>query len=267
MADVQACLRDGYSTAGTPGTGLGAVQRLSTTLEIDSAPARGTALLATIWSKTATPSNPPLLAGLPPSIGAAAVPHPGESVSGDGFAVALAETGATAMLVDGLGHGLSAHDAARNAKEAFERHADLAPVPLLERIHENLRGTRGAAVAVAVIDVERGEVRFCGIGNIAAVIVSDAGETKSLVSHSGIVGYDARRFQEFVHPLPRGGVFVMCSDGIGTQWRPAQYPGFAARSPSLCAGLIYRDFTRRRDDATVLVMKPPPAGGVSAWNK
>jgi anti-sigma regulatory factor (Ser/Thr protein kinase) len=271
MADIQACLRDGYSTAGTPGTGLGAVQRLSTTLEIDSAPGRGTALLATVWSKPvarrATTGATPDAALLPPTVGLLNVPYPGETVSGDGAAVALTASGATAMVIDGLGHGLQANEVARAARLTFDRHAALPTQALVQRLHEELRGTRGGAVGVAVLDTARAEVRFCGIGNIACVIVGDGGETKSLVSMSGIVGYDARRFQEFTHPFPRGGLLILCSDGIGTQWRPSAYPGFTARSATLAAGLIYRDFTRRRDDATVLLLKPPPHGGVDAWSR
>src|SRR5689334_24785667 len=45
MADVAACMRDGFSTGGTPGNGLGAVQRLTRQLLIHSRPGAGTAVL------------------------------------------------------------------------------------------------------------------------------------------------------------------------------------------------------------------------------
>ena len=50
MADVGRCLGDGYSTAGTPGTGLGAMARLSALVEIHSSPDQGTAILARLWA-------------------------------------------------------------------------------------------------------------------------------------------------------------------------------------------------------------------------
>jgi hypothetical protein len=47
----------------------------------------------------------------------------------------------------------------------------------------------------------------------------------------------------------------MHSDGIGSGWAGTQYPGFARLHPMLLAGLLYRDFGRRRDDATVVVAR------------
>lgn len=42
IADVQAALRDGFTTGGGLGLGLGGARRLSDAFEIDSAPGRGT---------------------------------------------------------------------------------------------------------------------------------------------------------------------------------------------------------------------------------
>ena len=48
---------------------------------------------------------------------------------------------------------------------------------------------------------------------------------------------------------------MMCSDGINTHWNVNSYPGLASRDPSLIATMLYRDFTRGRDDTTVMVLK------------
>jgi hypothetical protein len=76
-----------------------------------------------------------------------------------------------------------------------------------------------------------------------------------MVSHSGIVGHEARKIQEFVYPWSQDTVLVMHSDGLATHWNLDQYPGLASRRPSLIAGVLYRDFTRGRDDVTVVVAK------------
>ena len=60
---------------------------------------------------------------------------------------------------------------------------------------------------------------------------------------------------EFAQPWQPQSVLVLHSDGIGTHWDLAGYPGLLARDPSLIAGILYRDHTRGRDDATVVVVK------------
>ena len=76
-----------------------------------------------------------------------------------------------------------------------------------------------------------------------------------MVSHNGTVGHEVRKIQEFVYQWPKGGILVMHSDGLGTQWRLDRYAGLAVKHPSLIAGVLYRDFNRGRDDVTVLVAR------------
>jgi serine/threonine protein phosphatase PrpC len=68
-------------------------------------------------------------------------------------------------------------------------------------------------------------------------------------------GGSARRIQEFEYPLRPDDLFVLCSDGIATGWTLDGHPGLASAHPTLVAGVIYRDFARARDDATVLVVR------------
>jgi hypothetical protein len=82
------------------------------------------------------------------------------------------------------------------------------------------------------------------------------------VSHSGIVGHSAaRRFQQFDVPCPPGALLVLHSDGLGSRWDLARYPGLPLRHPGLIAAVLYRDFARGRDDVTVFVARAP--GGVA----
>ena len=161
------------------------------------------------------------------------------------------------LVSDGLGHGVLAAAASEVAVAVFRRHAALAPPDLLELVHRALHATRGAAVAVAEIDRSRRVVRFAGIGNIAGTILAD-GKTRSLVSHHGTAGHDARRFQEFTYPWPAGATLVLHSDGLISHWTLDRHPGLAARHPMLVAGILYRDFRRGRDDTTVVVFREAP---------
>ncbi len=248
MGDVEACLRDGYSTAGSPGTGLGAIRRLSSVFDIYTVPRHGAALVARLWSRRPIPQAPGLM------IGVAAAALAGETVSGDGWAVEQMPARAVLLLVDGLGHGVLAAEAAREAVRLFHGNAARAPAEIVQALHDGLRATRGAAVAVTEICAERGLIRFCGVGNIAATVVTPTGR-RQFVSHNGIVGHGVRKIAEFSYPWAKDSVLIAHTDGLGSHWDVAGYPSLLDRSPSLVAGVLYRDFNRGRDDVTVMVAR------------
>ena len=147
--------------------------------------------------------------------------------------------------------GPDAAEAARRAVAVFEASRDRSPAALVSEIHGALRSTRGAAVAIASLDHEIGEIRYAGVGNIAGTIVH-GGATRSMVSLNGTVGHEMRKVQEFAYEWPAGALVVMHSDGLQTHWRLDKYPGLAARHPNVIAAVLYRDFSRGRDDLTVL---------------
>jgi len=245
--DVGKSLRDGHSTAGSPGTGLGAILRMSDHFDVHSA-STGTAVLSRIASRS--PWRPPQAAGL--RVAGVAVPFPGESECGDAFAVSRFPTATRILLADGLGHGPDAARASEEAARVFVTRNESTLAGLFEHIHGALRSTRGAAVAVAEIDVVQHVVRFAGVGNIAGAIV-DSGVARRLASHDGTAGFALRTVHEYAYPFPAGAALVLHSDGLRSTWRLDAYPGLALRSPALVAGVLYRDFRRGNDDASVVV--------------
>jgi len=250
LRDLEACLRDGYSTSGSPGTGLGAIQRLSSSLDIYTAPDRGTAIVARLWAD-AHPGRP--LSRLTVGVASAAVK--GETVSGDGWAVEGDERRTMLLVVDGLGHGPTANTAATEAIRLFRNNAKHSPGAIVQALHDGLRSTRGAAVAVTEILPDAGVVRFSGVGNIGATIVAPDAVRRHLVSHTGTVGHTVRKVDEFSYPWPKRAVLIEHTDGLGTHWDLEHYPGLAQRSPSLIAAVLYRDFARKRDDVVVLAVR------------
>jgi len=249
MASLDACLVDGYSTAGSPGTGLGALCRVSSCFDCYTHPGAGTVLYVRI---AAVGPHGDTRYGL--TAGAASVPHPAEQACGDDWGVHQGTDALTLIVSDGLGHGPLAEQAARAATDIAAVRPDTAPAELVAMVHEGLKHTRGAAVAVARIEPAARRVRYCGVGNIAGAIVTD-NDTRYLVSHSGTAGREARRIHEFTYDWPLRAVLVLHSDGIGTRWRLQDYPGLRTRHPSVIAGVLCRDFGRSRDDATAVVIR------------
>jgi anti-sigma regulatory factor (Ser/Thr protein kinase) len=253
VANFSECLRDGYSTAGTSGTGLGAVQRASQLFSTHSQPGLGTALLSEVWPK-ATPAR----AGRRWDCGGVNVAMPRETVCGDNWAEHRPQPEVIRILVaDGLGHGEFAAQASTKAVETFAKHSALELPELLTRMHEALRGTRGAAVALAEVDRTRELVSYTGIGNISASIVTHEG-SNSLVSMNGTLGGQFRAARLFTYPWPRGAALIMMSDGLKTHWDLNRYAGIFERPASLIAGVLYRDHVRGTDDATVVAVRGLP---------
>lgn len=250
IAALAEALRDGYSSRGTSGNGLGAILRQATTFDAHSTPGVGTTIVARIAAKKG-----PRPSGI--ESGGFSVAMPGEDVSGDQWAIAHVEDRTRVLIADGLGHGLMANEAATRARASFLARPEGSPVEILERLHAELRPTRGAAAAVAEIDPGRALLRFAGVGNIAGTILS-AESGRSVVSGHGTLGHDLRRIQGFDYPWDEDAVLVLHSDGLSSHWKLDAYPGICARHPSLVAAVLYRDFRRLRDDTTVVVLRSRP---------
>ena len=249
LANRDAAMRDGHSSAGSPGTGLGAIVRQSQEVDIYSQPGVGVAVLARLYPG----SRPGDRAPTPACLGAVSLPKPGEEACGDAWTVRRQGDGMIAMVVDGLGHGPLAATAAQAAVTAFEA-ARLPPsADLIARLHLALRSTRGAAASV--VRVAPGEVEFIGVGNVAGVVVTDEGERR-MVCYNGTLGHAVKTVRAFAYPTSGAAIIVLASDGLSTSWSLDAYPGLQRRHPSLIAAVLYRDFSRRRDDVTVLVIRP-----------
>jgi anti-sigma regulatory factor (Ser/Thr protein kinase) len=251
MGEPARGLRNGYSTSGSPGIGLGAVQRLSSEFDLFSVPGAGTAIMSRLWA------NVPVGARRTPApfiTGAVCLPRIEAEPCGDAWAVAGFPGRLVVLVADGLGHGPDAAVAAETAASLFRKQAANSTQVIVEAIHAGLRTTRGAAVAVADVDAAQKVVHYTGIGNISASIYN-AGAPCHLVSHHGTAGGQAHKIQEFTYPWPAGSLLVMHSDGLATHWNLDRYLALAARHPSLVAGVLYRDFNRGRDDVTALAVK------------
>jgi anti-sigma regulatory factor (Ser/Thr protein kinase) len=252
IADLGQCLRDGYSTRGTSGTGLGSIQRQADEFDAHSLPGKGTALLARFWaSKPGRPAAGPRAAL---RVGAVCLPIRGEEAPGDDWDLQTLPAGSRLMVADGLGHGTLAAEAAAAAVATLRENPGLPLPRLLEKMHNMLRATRGAVAAIAELDADNGVVLYAGIGNISAVLWGPE-RSQNLVSMNGTMGHSVTSVREFSYAWPKDGLLVVHSDGLSTRWDLELYPGLTSRDPSLVAGVLYRDFARGKDDVTVLVAR------------
>ena len=239
------------------GLGLASVRRLSAVFDHYTGPA-GTIILARLHG-CAPAGNEDF------AWGGVNVPLGGSGESGDGWAVAQDDRLAAgdrlaALVVDGLGHGPQAAAAAQAAIAAFSACPVACPVAgpekFLRRAHEAMRGTRGGVLGVCVIDPARGELVYAGVGNISGLLLYGA-SSHGLVSHDGTAGTELAlpRARELTHQWGPDATLILASDGIRRHWEVASYPGLLRRDPAVIAAILYRDYQRGTDDATVLVVR------------
>ena len=248
MQDFVDSARDGVSTAGTMGTGLGAIRRQCSELQVHTEPEQGTVLRMVLWNQ-----QPPTDLSRYEA-GSVLVPKPGETACGDAWRMAEDDEGACLMVADGLGHGPDASRAANSAIDVLEKYASQASERILDLAHAKLRPTRGAAVAVARHSRGAQTLSYAGVGNIASVVV-DGAARRAMVSHNGIVGHNIHKSQAFEYAWPVGALLVAHSDGLASQWDLAAVPGAASLHPSLVAAILFRKHWRRRDDVVVVAVR------------
>ncbi|MNK23322.1 Serine/threonine-protein kinase RsbT [compost metagenome] len=240
------CLPDGYSTGGTQGLGLGAIRRHASVLDAWS-DAKGAVIVARIYA-----SRAPVDIDVP--YGALRIPMRHELACGDGWHLRAHGEGIAVSLIDGLGHGLPAADAAQAGVAAMAAAAGFDAPTLIGAMHAGMSGTRGGAAAVACMLPGNGGIQFAGIGNIAGSLCEPTG-SRGMASHPGIVGVQFRKAQPFHFHAPAGTLLVMHSDGLQARWSLRDYPGLFHRHPALIVAVLQRDFDRGRDDAGIVALR------------
>lgn len=175
-------------------------------------------------------------------------PYKGLSVCGDSFVIEQREGALLAAVIDGLGHGYESSVAAGRAAEVIRECADLSVGAILQRCHQELKVTRGAAVGLLKVD-EAGKGEFCGIGNIEVQALN--GQAPSVFCLAGIVGHNMRASKVMSVTMKPGDIYCMMSDGISTRGNlKSCLPG----APDTVARRIVESWGKDHDDATAVVL-------------
>lgn len=250
IVNVEQVIADGFSTAGSRGTGLGAVNRLMDELQIDSGPGRGTRILCRKWRRVHTAS----VGTRPLAFGVATRPRPGYEQNGDAFVLRQWEESALVGVIDGLGHGQFAHQAAERARRYVESHYDSPLAQLFLGVGRACRETRGVVMALARFDWGQGKVAFASVGNIEVRIFPRSGRF-AFLRQRGILGLNAPSVTVAEHSWAPADVMVLHSDGLHTHWSWGDFPGLAKQPAGEMARRLLRALARDQDDATVLVVR------------
>jgi serine phosphatase RsbU (regulator of sigma subunit) len=179
-----------------------------------------------------------------------------EDVSGDALVVAAFPGGALVAVLDGLGHGLEAALASREAARVLEEHPGDPVTVLLERCHEALRRTRGAVMTLASFDARASAMTWTGVGNVDAVLLrADRGAERpreALTTRGGVLGYQLPPLRAWSLPVSPGDTLVLATDGIRTGFVAGLEP---QGSPLEVARSILARYARGTDDALVAVAR------------
>jgi len=180
-------------------------------------------------------------------------PCRGERLSGDAVVIRPLEQGLFLAIVDVLGHGPEAHGLTHVIDTYLARYRTSDVSGLMTRLHQHLKGTRGAAVGLCAIDAATGRIDYAGIGNTAIRRFGKA-ETR-LVSQDGVVGQNIRTPRPQILQLERGDLIVLYTDGVSDRFTADDYPGVLRHAPQEAASNIVQRFGKDHDDAACIAVR------------
>src|SRR5258708_10258952 len=161
IVNVEQAIGDGFSTAGSLGCGLGAVNRLMDEFVVASRPGAGTSIVCRRWLRL---DIPPALA-CPLVFGVATRPCPLMSVNRDTFVIRQWGESALVGVIDGVGHGQLAYNAAQAARQYVERHYDQPLSDIFLGVARTCRATRGVVMGPPRFDWGQGTIAVASVGN------------------------------------------------------------------------------------------------------
>lgn len=254
IADVEQAITDGFSTIGSLGYGLGTINRLMDEFNVRSLPdgQTGTVITCLRWKR----ESPPNSVTCPISFGIATRARLNSEINGDSFVIEDWNESALIALIDGLGHGQLAHQAAQMAREYLEKHYDQPLSVLFRGVGRACRATRGIVMALARFDWRVRPIRltFASIGNIESRVFG-CPTPMNLMAQRGVIGHNAPDPVIAEHDWNPAYVLVLYTDGLGMKWCWNDFPELAGATATYSAQRLLQKLARNDDDATVIVVR------------
>ena len=180
-------------------------------------------------------------------------PRLGEQVSGDAVVIRPIDGGIFAAIVDVLGHGPEAHQLALTIGEYLSRYGSSDIPGLMTRLHQYVKGTRGAVAGLCAIDAAAGQAVYVGTGN---TVLRRFGKTETrLVSHDGLLGQNMRTPRPQNLALEAGDLILLYTDGVRDRFTSDDYPSIYHHSPEDVARNIVERFGKDYDDAACIAVR------------
>ena len=174
-------------------------------------------------------------------------------VNGDTGFVSVDEKQLFVGIVDGAGHGPEAHRIAQASRDFLEKNKDVELPDLMNGLHDNLRGTRGAVAIIGKLDHETSQFHYVGIGNI--VLRKFGNTSERAVTQDGVIGYQIRTPKEKFMQISGGDVLVMHTDGLTGYFDVSDYPEILRDNAKMIANNLIEKFGKNNDDATCVVIR------------
>ena len=178
----------------------------------------------------------------------------GGSESGDQHVIEPFGQGILVGVVDGLGHGGEAAQAARIAIRTLQQSAGDSVDSLVRRCHQNLVHSRGVVMSIASFNCGDATMTWIGIGNVGGVLVraqsTDQGR-EVLLLRAGVVGNSLPDLRTSVLPVCPGDTLVLATDGVAEDF----YQAGVSDSPQRVANQVLATHIKGTDDAMVLVAR------------
>jgi len=257
IENIEIALRDGYSTSGSMGAGLGAVKRLSDEFDIYSQPQNPiysetkpiTVVFARKWL-----NKPSTVKNFESKIGYITRPLPGFDENGDAIYVSQSGNEIFAAVIDGIGHGYEASIASQLAWDYLNKNKNEQPETLLRDLHDALYHTRGVVIAIAKINKSEKKMIYSGIGNISASVYNSPVSVHP-VTMNGTLGRIINHVKAYEYEwIPRS-ILTMYSDGISTKFDMAYYSQLQLQHPGLIAHVVFNGYSKEIDDASILIIQ------------
>lgn len=188
--------------------------------------------------------------------GVSVVPMKGQTESGDKHLIKCLPQGCLVAVIDGLGHGDEAANAAKAAVAILETFAHESLISLIRRCNEQLRSSRGVVMSLAFFDADDETMTWLGVGNVEGVLLRadpQASPTReNILLRGGVVGYQLPQLFASVVSVSKGDTLIFATDGIFNRFAEGLNK---AESPQQLAEEICAQYKKESDDALVLVAR------------
>jgi len=248
IPDIEQAVTDGYSTAGSLGTGLGTVNRLMDNLDFRVKPQAGLRIVCQRWIRSENKISAKWL-----EFGAATRACRLLPENGDAMVIKQWNDSALVGIIDGLGHGRFAQKASLAARQYVEQHFDQPLDSLFRGVSRACRATRGVVMALSRFDLTRQTISFASVGNIEIRLIGS--EHPRLVIRRGVLGLNAPNPVISENAWTATSILVMHSDGLRTRWQWEEFQDVAQLPPAAIARQLLNKLGKIEDDATVIVVK------------